>query len=201
MSKVGQWFKGLSKTGQVAVVSGAVLLGLGTVSTLAEPGGTATPTQEPNTTEQAPKEEPKPVIAYKEVSEEEAIPHSSKTVNDADLIKGVRETRTLGVDGVRTKTYRLTLTDGEETDRKLIKNTVTTAPVTEVVAIGTYVKPASAPTPSCDPNYSGACVPIASDVDCGGGSGNGPAYVYSTVIVVGSDIYDLDRDSNGYGCE
>ncbi|ORA61094.1 hypothetical protein BST23_22320 [Mycolicibacterium elephantis] len=25
----------------------------------------------------------------------------------------------------------------------------------------------------CDSNYSGACVPIASDVDCAGGSGNG----------------------------
>lgn len=43
------------------------------------------------------------------------------------------------------------------------------------------------------------CVPIASDVDCGGGSGNGPAFVYGFVKVVGSDIYDLDRDNDGYG--
>ena len=34
---------------------------------------------------------------------------------------------------------------------------------------------------SCDPNYTGACVPIASDVDCAGGSGNGPAYVAGPV--------------------
>ena len=53
----------------------------------------------------------------------------------------------------------------------------------------------------CDPNYSGACVPIASDVDCAGGSGNGPAYVRGPVYVVGSDVYDLDRDGNGVGCE
>ena len=52
----------------------------------------------------------------------------------------------------------------------------------------------------CDSNYSG-CVPIASDVDCAGGSGNGPAYVAGPVRVIGSDIYDLDRDSDGYGCE
>jgi len=52
---------------------------------------------------------------------------------------------------------------------------------------------------NCDPNYSG-CVPIASDVDCVGGSGNGPAYT-GTVQVIGSDIYDLDRDGNGWGCE
>lgn len=53
----------------------------------------------------------------------------------------------------------------------------------------------------CDPNYTGACVPIASDVDCAGGGGNGPAYVQGPVKVVGSDIYGLDRDGNGEGCE
>jgi len=57
------------------------------------------------------------------------------------------------------------------------------------------------PSSSCDPNYSGACVPIASDVDCAGGSGNGPAYVEGPVTVVGDDIYGLDRDGNGTGCE
>jgi resuscitation-promoting factor RpfB len=55
--------------------------------------------------------------------------------------------------------------------------------------------------PTCDPNYSGACVPIASDVDCAGGSGNGPAYVSGPVKVVGVDIYGLDGDGDGYGCE
>lgn len=54
---------------------------------------------------------------------------------------------------------------------------------------------------ACDPNYTGACVPIASDVDCAGGSGNGPAYVQGPVRVVGRDIYGLDRDHNGIGCE
>ncbi|BBX68666.1 hypothetical protein MPSYJ_21270 [Mycolicibacterium psychrotolerans] len=53
----------------------------------------------------------------------------------------------------------------------------------------------------CDPNYSGACVPIASDVDCAGGSGNGPAYVQGPVTVAGSDVYGLDRDGNGTACE
>ncbi len=64
------------------------------------------------------------------------------------------------------------------------------------------VRPAAPAAPSgCDPNYAGACVPIASDVDCAGGSGNGPAYVGGPVTVVGSDIYGLDRDGDGMGCE
>lgn len=52
----------------------------------------------------------------------------------------------------------------------------------------------------CDPNYT-PCVPIASDVDCAGGNGNGPAYVQGPVRVIGRDIYGLDRDNDGIGCE
>nr|WP_155734906.1 excalibur calcium-binding domain-containing protein [Rhodovulum sulfidophilum] len=53
----------------------------------------------------------------------------------------------------------------------------------------------------CHPSYSGACVPIASDVDCAGGSGNGPAYVRGPFRVVGPDVYRLDRDRDGIACE
>jgi hypothetical protein len=69
-----------------------------------------------------------------------------------------------------------------------------------VCALGTLIASAAA-AQDCDPNYSGACVPIASDVDCAGGSGNGPAYVDGPVHVVGSDIYGLDRDGDGVACD
>lgn len=86
----------------------------------------------------------------------------------------------------------------------------TTAPTT--TAAPTTTSPPTSPAPttqvtappttarSCDPNYTG-CVPIASDVDCAGGSGNGPAYVRGPVEVIGSDIYGLDRDKDGIACE
>ncbi len=61
--------------------------------------------------------------------------------------------------------------------------------------------PQPAQAQQCDPNYSGGCVPIDSDVDCAGGSGNGPSYVRGPVYVVGSDVYGLDRDNDGVGCE
>lgn len=54
---------------------------------------------------------------------------------------------------------------------------------------------------NCHPSYEGACVPIASDVDCAGGRGNGPEYVQGPVYVVGPDVYDLDRDGDGIACE
>ena len=57
----------------------------------------------------------------------------------------------------------------------------------------------------CHASYEGACVSIASDVDCAGGSGNGPAYVRGAVYVVGPDVYgvdlDLDRDGDRVACE
>ena len=61
--------------------------------------------------------------------------------------------------------------------------------------------PSISPAQNCDANYEGACVPVASDVDCEGGSGNGPEYVRGPVRVVGVDIYGLDRDNDGVGCE
>lgn len=67
--------------------------------------------------------------------------------------------------------------------------------------VQTPVRPVIPAPSGCDPNYAGPCVPIASDVDCAGGSGNGPAYVQGPVTVVGTDIYGLDRDSDGFGCE
>ena len=51
----------------------------------------------------------------------------------------------------------------------------------------------------CHPSYSG-CVPITSDVDCAGGSGDGPEYT-DFVEVTGPDEYDLDSDGDGTACE
>lgn len=68
---------------------------------------------------------------------------------------------------------------------------------------GAQTPPQAATTESssgCNSNYSG-CVPNASDVDCAGGSGNGPEYVEGPLRVIGTDIYGLDRNKNGIACE
>jgi hypothetical protein len=134
------------------------------------------------------------VVTSRTVTERRAIRYSTRRVDDSSLAKGKERVRVQGRTGVRTRTYRVTFTDGRQTARTLVSNAVTRRPVTRVVAVGT--KRAS----NCDSNYSG-CVPVASDVDCAGGSGDGPAYVSGIVRVVGSDVYDLDRDNDGYGCD
>jgi resuscitation-promoting factor RpfB len=53
---------------------------------------------------------------------------------------------------------------------------------------------------NCTSGYS-PCLPPASDYDCAGGSGDGPAYAEGPIAVTGSDPYGLDDDSDGVGCE
>jgi resuscitation-promoting factor RpfB len=134
------------------------------------------------------------VVEVRTVIEAQSIPFKTTMINDSTLAQGATKVRTQGVPGVLTLTYEVTLNDGVQTSKRLLRKVVTRAPVTKVILVGTK-------KPSCDPNYSGACVPIASDVDCAGGGGNGPAYVDGPVYVIGSDIYDLDRDGDGVGCE
>ena len=77
-------------------------------------------------------------------------------------------------------------------------------PTTTTSSTTTTTTQAPPPTDAdnqCHPSYQGECVPAGvSDVDCRGGSGNGPYYA-GRVTVVGPDVYDLDRDGDGVGCE
>ena len=59
--------------------------------------------------------------------------------------------------------------------------------------------PPTGPQRNCQ-GYS-PCLPPGPDVDCAGGSGNGPRYVDGPVSVKGSDPYGLDDDGDGVGCE
>jgi resuscitation-promoting factor RpfB len=67
------------------------------------------------------------------------------------------------------------------------------------VVVANLVRPVAPPPSNCTPGYS-PCLPPASDYDCAGGSGDGPRYS-GLVRVTGYDIYDLDRDGDGYGCD
>lgn len=172
-----------------------------TTAATAEPVlGDAAPSEssEPSEPSESPSETATkaPVVTTRTVRRTKTVRHDTREVEDDSLAEGRSKVRVKGVDGVRTITYEVTLTDGRETARRQVSSVVTRKPVTEVVAIGTK----EAAGGGCDPNYT-PCVPVASDVDCAGGSGNGPAYVDGPVEIIGSDVYDLDRDGDGVACD
>jgi hypothetical protein len=156
------------------------------------PATSAAPTGSQSTA--TPSASPTPSVDKQTVTETQPVPFTSKQVNDSSLAQGTTKVRTKGVNGTKTVTFEVTFTNGVQTSKTMVSEKVTKQPVTEVIAVGTKQ------TKKCDPNYSG-CVPIASDVDCAGGSGNGPAYVQGPVTVIGTDIYGLDNDGDGIGCE
>lgn len=183
------------------------------VSPSTSPSTTASvsPTPSASTTSAAPSVsptvEPTPVITYRLERKRTTIAFGTRNIKTAALNKGVTRVKQRGHRGLRVSVYRLTFKDGVQSRRRLVRRYVARRPVPRIVLHGTYVKPKPQPQPKpqpgnkCDPNYAGACVPIASDVDCAGGSGNGPAYVQGPVRVVGNDIYGLDADGDGWGCE
>ncbi|MGW1346970.1 G5 domain-containing protein [Kribbella sp. NPDC002412] len=182
---------GCGSTGTPEVAEPAAVVGSQAVVT-----PTPTPTPKVVATPK-PATKPKPVTIKKTVVEFKVIPFKKKTVTDSSVPKGEKSVTTQGVNGTRRLTYEVTIVDGKQTAKELVKQEVAKQPRTQVTTVGTKVEEES----GCDPNYSGGCVPIASDVDCSGGSGNGPEYVRGPVTVVGNDVYDLDRDNDGLGCE
>ncbi len=72
-----------------------------------------------------------------------AVPFATTTTKDADAYKGVKKVTTKGVAGVQTIVERVTTVDGVETARVILSDDVTTAPVAQVVAVGTKARPAA----------------------------------------------------------
>lgn len=157
MSRLGSWFKGLTATGKVIAIAVASILSLGTIGAMAQPGTPSSSTPPASNVSTQPQK-PQPKVETKTVTTTEPIVYTSSTVNDASLAQGITQTRTAGVNGVRTFTYEVTLTDNVETARKEVSNAITTQPVAEVIAHGT-----KAPAPSC-PN--GTYVSSAGNTVC-----------------------------------
>lgn len=205
-------FKALSWLKKAGLILGCLIL-LGAISSDSQPKQTTLNVQNTNSrsvlsaeTQDKPTTQNKePVVTTGTTATTESIPYESTSVNSSSLPKGQTKITTYGVNGTKTLTYKITYTNGTETKRELISEAITIQPITQVTTVGTYVAPAPQPTQTaskCDPNYTG-CVPnvYPSDVDCAGGSGNGPYYTNGPIQVVGSDHYGLDRNHDGYACE
>lgn len=198
---------GVAALGLKSKATAGILLAAG-IAVLVVGGGVNAATTTTNirpfdTSAESPSATPEPTVAIRTttVAEQQAIPFGATTVEDPTMASGTSAITTVGVPGVLTITYSVSTRDGVEISRETIDEVVTTAPIDQVTTIGTKVEQrAPASGSGCDPNYSG-CVPIASDVDCAGGSGNGPAYATGPVTVIGVDVYELDRDGDGIACD
>ncbi|WP_186821509.1 G5 domain-containing protein, partial [Streptococcus sp. HMSC074B11] len=75
----------------------------------------------------------------------EAVAYDTLHQEDPDLLKGQTRVIRAGVAGERTILTEVMTVDGKET-RKQVSNEVTTAPVTEIIAVGTKVESTSIPS-------------------------------------------------------
>lgn len=76
----------------------------------------------------------------------EPLPYSTEKTESADLTEGETKVVQKGVPGTVEKQYSTVTVDGREAQRSLVSQTVTLAPVTEKVLVGTKPKAASTGT-------------------------------------------------------
>lgn len=199
------WLRLGSRRTKIGVTAAAALLFLAASSvsaaTLSNSPGTSAEAEPARFADVRPSTRPTPTPVTREEVVTETISFEQATVEDANIPRGQTVVTVAGQSGQRELTYVVTLVGGVETARKLTSEVVTVEPVTQITAVGTYDPPPPPPAPSCHASYADACVPIASDVDCAWGSGDGPAYFDGVARVVGRDVYDLDRDGDGWACE
>ncbi|MCX1812365.1 G5 domain-containing protein, partial [Escherichia coli] len=98
-----------------------------------------------NTVTKAPVEEviergtkPKVTTTEKDETVTEVIPYTTKTVDNPELEEGITKVKTAGENGIRSIVYKVTYdATGKEINRVEVSNTVTKAPVEEVIERGT----------------------------------------------------------------
>ncbi len=146
---------------------------------------------------------PKPKVKHRKIRVSKPIPFATEVIKTSSLPEGEEQVQVAGRAGVRIRVIRLSTKLGKIIERDIVNRFVSREPVNKVLLVGTMVEPEPEPSEGgdCDPNYAGGCVPIASDVDCAGGEGDGPEYVDGPVTVVGDDIYDLNRDEDVIACD
>jgi hypothetical protein len=174
-------FKALSAGRKVAIVIG-VLVVLGAI------GGTSSSNQNSINSSQATPSKQNQTnsnlhevqsvnVQVKTVTQTQPVPFQTTTQNDSTLVSGTTKIATAGVNGVETITYKVTYTNGVETNREKVSDVITTQPVTQVTAIGTYVAPAcpngtyvnSAGNTVCSP-YSAPSAPAGATAQCRDGT-------------------------------
>ena len=117
--------------------------------------GTAKPHMVPSTAPQEPAL-PEYPLTYTDETRVEKIDFTTREQETDELVRGVRQIVTPGVQGERTIKTRVYTSNGQELARQELSNEETLAPVTQLVKIGTaksYMVPSTAPQESALPEY------------------------------------------------
>ena len=142
-------------------------------------------------------------VTTKKKTTTESIAFETREEKDSSMAAGTTETVTEGREGVKEIVRRHTYVDGEHRSAKVLSETVTRKPVTEVVKVGT--KPAeTTPAPSAG-NTSGAGINLANaamwdriaqcessgnwSINTGNGYYGGLQFDYGTWLSVGGDDF------------
>ncbi|MDX6282073.1 MAG: resuscitation-promoting factor RpfB, partial [Kribbellaceae bacterium] len=78
---------------------------------------------------------PTPVVVTKNVVVVRSVAFKKKNVRDPERPQGENAVTTRGMKGKKQLTYAVTYTDGKETGRRLVREVVTVAPVTQITSI------------------------------------------------------------------
>jgi len=89
-------------------------------------------------------------VQVTDVTEVQSVDYQTVETPDPEAFEGDRTVTQEGVEGQRTVTWRVTVTDGVETGRDQLDTVVTTPAVDEQVTVGTKEKPVSAAVVSAD---------------------------------------------------
>lgn len=105
-------------------------------------------------------------VTTKQETETKAVAFATQTQNDGSLTKGQTKILQTGVNGTETLTYTTTYTNGKQSAKTLVSDTITTAATPEIVAVGTYVAPTPGPAPQPAPNPVPTPVPTPAPASC-----------------------------------
>ena len=78
-------------------------------------------------------------INFEEIAIEEDIAFQTVEKEDNTVLWRKKETKQKGEKGVREKTYKITYTNGKETNRQLLGSKITKAPVSQIEVVGTKI--------------------------------------------------------------
>jgi hypothetical protein len=78
-------------------------------------------------------------INFEEITTEESIPFQTVEKEDNTVLWRKHETKQKGEKGVREKTYKVTYTNGKETNRQLLGTKITKQPVAQIEVTGTKI--------------------------------------------------------------